>query len=84
MQWHRYYCVPLNVFDKSHPSKRLSDGECSLFTPNSRRASTTRQNRLKIAETCNNPFVLVNEDKISELMGGGGGVNAESTKRQIR
>ena len=32
-------------------------------------ASTTRQNRLKMARVCNDPSILVNEDNISELMG---------------
>ena len=31
--------------------------------------STIRQNRLKMAKACNNPFVLVNEDNTCELIG---------------
>ena len=67
----------LFLINKSHSSKRFSDGNCSLFTPGSRPevnrldASTSRQNRLKIADTCH--FVFVNGNNISELIGGGGG-----------
>ena len=31
-----FYCT-LSVFNKSHPSERFSDGDRSLFTPDSRR-----------------------------------------------
>ena len=51
-----------------------------LFTEQFINASITRQNRLKMAETCDNPFALVNEDNISERMAF---FNAENTKGQI-
>ena len=46
------------------------------------KVSTTRQNRLKMTEACNNRFVRVNEDNISEPKGRG--VNAENTNRKLK
>ena len=77
-----FYCT-FNVFDKSYQSKRFSDGDGCLFTPDLMRfnASTTRQNRLKMTGACNNLFVRVNEDNISEPKGRG--VNAENANRKL-
>ena len=44
-------------------------------------ANTTCQDGLKLTEAYHNPFVLVNEDNITERMGV---FNAENTKGQIK
>ena len=68
------------IFNKSYLSKRFSDCDRSLFTPDSRREVNAIQCKYYMSKYCDEPFVLVNEDGISELIRDS---DAENTKTQI-